>query len=228
LEGRYPSSIMLTLAASSDPTRVAEWLDWYAHIHTPDVTSGRVFTNMIRFMNTESDHGGRQVANFSESDFEDPVAALEELKRRRDPFRDPSRNSPLTTVAKGGGPFISIGGEFQFIRNSPVRGIYVESTLLEESRDSQVFNNWYNDTRIYSMLRPGIFQSAYRYQAVTADGPENRYLCVYETDRSDVAAAVGENIAMIDDPDSDLTQMIGVKVQWEMTAERIFPLEGRR
>ena len=127
MEGRYPEAIMLTLATCREPDRIDEWLDWYAHIHTPDVTSAGVFVNMIRFRNTFRAHGGREIANFSETYFTDPIAALEELKRRRAPFRGTGRQSPLTRVVDGGGPFVKVGGEFQFVKNAPVRGVLIVS-----------------------------------------------------------------------------------------------------
>jgi hypothetical protein len=228
MEGRYPNSIMLTLAECSDPSRVDEWLDWYAHVHTPDVTSAGIFTNMIRFRNTDPNHVGRQIANFSESDYEDPLEALEELKRRRDPFRDPSRYSPLTTVSPDGGPFCGIGGELQFTSNSPVRGVLIQSFELEDRANEMEFNNWFNDLRVPLVLGPGVFQSAYRYQAMADNGPERRFLCVYETDRPDVAEANSENIQLVSNSSRQESQFDGMNLQWEMTAERVFPLEGRQ
>ena len=140
MEGRYPEAIMLTLATCREPDRIDEWLDWYAHIHTPDVTAAGVFVNMIRFRNTDRAHGGHEIANFSETHFTDPITALEELKRRRAPFRGTGRQSPLTRVVDGGGPFVKVGGEFQFVKNAPVRGVLIVSDRPASDADEAEFN----------------------------------------------------------------------------------------
>jgi hypothetical protein len=223
MEGRYPKAIMLTLAACSEPDHLDEWLDWYARIHTPDVTAAGIFVNMIRFMNTASDHEGRQIANLSETDFADPLEALEELKARGAPFVAENRRSEYTRVVEGGGPFVRVGGEFQFIKNAPVRGIYLEAMTLVGDAAVAGFNDWYNDRHIPAMLTPGIFQSAYRYQRVSAAGPTHSFLCIYETDRVDADRALVETRDQAGLPD----QFVSSKLAWEMTARRIWPLEGR-
>ena len=229
MEGRYPEAIMLTLATCREPDRIDEWLDWYAHIHTPDVTSAGVFVNMIRFRNADRAHGGREIANFSETHFTDPIAALEELKRRRAPFRGTGRQSPLTRVVDGGGPFVKVGGEFQFVKNAPVRGVLIVSDRPASNADEAEFNRWYNDVRIPALLRPGLFQSAYRYRAVSTEGPERRYLCVYETDRPDVAEAAATNHRLVAETgDGGRSDFNGCEDLWWMAAFRIFPLEGRQ
>ena len=129
MEGRYPNSIMMTLATCSDRDHFDEWLDWYSYIHTPDITSAGVFTYMTSFRNASNEHQGREIINLSESDFEDPLEALEELKRKRAPFRSDDRMSPYTKVVPGGGPFIKVGGEFQFVRNAPVHAIFILSLI---------------------------------------------------------------------------------------------------
>ena len=192
------------------------------------MTSAGVFVNMIRFRNTDRDHGGREIANFSETHFTDPIAALEELKRRRAPFRGTGRQSPLTRVVDGGGPFVKVGGEFQFVKNAPVRGVLIVSDRPASDADQAEFNRWYNDVRIPALLRPGLFQSAYRYQAVSTDGPERRYLCVYETDRPDVAEAAATNNRLVAETgEGGRSDFNGCEDLWWMAAVRIFPLEGR-
>lgn len=223
MEGRYPNAIMLTLAECSDRSHLDEWLDWYARIHTPDVTSAGIFVDMIRFMNTDSDHGGRQIANLSETDFANPLDALEELKRRRAPFSSESRRSEFTNVVAGGGPMIKVGGQFQAVKNAPVRGIFIEATTLLEQSEEEAFNRWYNDEHVASVLTTGVFQSAYRYQGISPSGPTNSYICIYETEREDA------NVALHESRESGHREVVfgGMELAWEMTARRIWPLEGR-
>ena len=227
MEGRYPNGIMLTLATCRDRAHLEEWLHWYAHIHTPDVTSAGVFVNMIRFRNTDPNHQGREYVNLSETDFDDPVEALEELKRRRSPFRSDDRQSPYTEVAPGGGPYRREGGEFQFVKNAPVRGVLMSASRPVDGVDSADFNRWFNDAHVPAVLGPGIFQSAYRYRSANSDGSGPSYLAIFETDREDVAAAAAENQAALaalgtDDGADDVREVL-----WWLTAERVFPLEGR-
>lgn len=224
MEGRYPDSIMLTLASCSDTERLTEWLDWYSRIHTPDITEGGIFNNMIRFLNTETNHEGRQVANLSECGFKDPYAALKELREIRAPYRDDNRQSPYTKIYGQEGPMVKISGEFQYVKNAPVRGIYIENISLTDPDQLRAFNYWYNDTHIPALLKTGLFQSAYRYRGLHPDGPLDTFVCIYETDREDPDEAITEAKELAS---YKLTGFEALKLNWNMTAKRIWPLEGR-
>lgn len=235
MESRYPNSIMMTLATCTDHDHFEEWLNWYSYIHTPDITSAGVFTYMTRFRNASSDHQEREIINLSESDFEDPLEALEELKRKRAPFRSDDRMSPYTKVVPGGGPFVKVGGEFQFVRNAPVHGIFISASQSIEKADEATYNQWYNDVHIPNFLRPGIFQSAYRYQMAAPDPHfeseetvRKYYLCIYETEYENVIEAVTENQQRIGESEKSNGNFTKIETLWEIAATRIFPLEGRR
>lgn len=225
MEGRYPPAIMLTLAHCADPQHTEQWLDWYARIHTPDVTSAGVFTHMIRFMNTAHDHGGCQIANLSETEFADPLEAIEALKERRAPFTGEDRRSPYTRVVEGGGPMVRVGGQFQYVKNAPVRSIFLEGMSLTNPAAERAFNRWYNDDHIPSLLSGGGFQSAYRYQGFSPQGPTMEFVCIYESDRRDVEQALTESIAVAQGGQRAI--FADAKPTWEMTAIRIWPMEGR-
>ena len=235
MEGRNPNSIMMTLATCSDRAHFDEWLDWSSYIHTPDITSAGVFTYMTRFRNASNEHQGREIINLSESDFEDPLEALEELKRKRAPFRSDDRMSPYTKVVPGGGPFIKVGGEFQFVRNAPVHAIFISASQPMEEADEATYNKWYNDIYIPNFLKPGIFQSAYRYEMAAPDphfesekAVRKHYLCIYETEYENVIEAVAENQQSMEKSEEFNKSCEKVDTLWEIAASRIFPLEGRR
>ncbi len=225
MEGRYPNSIMLTIASCSEVEHIDEWLDWYSRIHTPDITAAGVFTNMIQFINTDPDHQGRQIANLSECSYDDPYMALEELRKKRAPYRNDNRQSPYTKIYGKEGPMIRIGGEFQHTKNAAVNGIFIENVSIDGIKTIREFEYWYHDKRIPSVLSPGIFQSAYRYQALSTEGPLNNFVCIYETDRDDPDTAMQEIKAITLTENSQYPRM---RINWEMAAKRLSPMEGRQ
>jgi hypothetical protein len=143
--------------------------------------------------------------------------------------------SPYTKVVPGGGPFVKVGGEFQFVRNAPVHGIFISASQSIEKADEATYNQWYNDVHIPNFLRPGIFQSAYRYQMAAPDPHfeseetvRKYYLCIYETEYENVIEAVTENQQRIGESEKSNGNFTKLETLWEIAATRIFPLEGRR
>ena len=104
-----------------------------------------------------------------------------------------------------------------------------------EEADEATYNKWYNDIYIPNFLKPGIFQSAYRYEMAAPDphfesekAVRKHYLCIYETEYENVIEAVAENQQSMEKSEEFNKSCEIVDTLWEIAASRIFPLEGRR
>ena len=223
MEGRYPTGLLFVITNCSDPSKEEEFNYWYNHIHLPDVTSSGAFQHAIRFANTEPDAAdGKYIATYET--FQDDVPkAWSVLQEHTTRLREQGRSFPALKLVTAG-VFKKLGGEFCGA-NRPTRGILaVLSNCNDPAREDEC-NRWYNDVHLPDILDSGLYNTAYRYEALDPQATGAKYLAIYETHLSDPGKA-GSELRKLRANWEERERMCGlIDVSRRMTARRTWPMD---
>ncbi|MSQ11645.1 MAG: hypothetical protein EXR48_02940 [Dehalococcoidia bacterium] len=186
MEGRYPNGLLFALTECTDPSKEAEFDDWYHKVHIPDVTSSGVFRQAIRFVNPTAKPGeGKSLVTY-ETEHTDVGKLMKELMASAQSM--PRERMFPAMKAVGAGAFKRIGGEYRARYGRPVCGVLCAVTNCEPSREKE-FNAWYNDVHLLDILDTKQFHTAYRYESTDPSATGGKFLAIYETDLDPFKAA---------------------------------------
>ena len=223
MEGRYPTGLLFVITNCSDPSKEEEFNYWYNHIHLPDLTASGVFQNAMRFASAEAGPGdGRYIATY-ETFWEDVPNAWSALQKHTSKLREQGRSFPSLEVVVAGA-FKKLGGEFCGAKR-PTRGLLAVTSNCSDPAREDEFNSWYNDIHIPDILDSGLYNAAYRYEALDPQATGVKYLAIYETDSSDPGKAGNELRKLRANWDQRGRMSDLIEVSRRMTARRLWPMD---
>ena len=84
---RQPTGVLIVMSNNADPSRDDEFNDWYEHTHIPEVLATGTYYSAVRYTNEEAGEGEARFVAVYQTDWEDPYAAYEEMKKQAVNFK---------------------------------------------------------------------------------------------------------------------------------------------
>lgn len=190
-------TLMVVLTHPQDPTREAEFNEWYSGNHVPDVLNAPYWREAVRYRRAKAPVGEippylalYQVDN---PDVESANETLMQYLTTPNPLRLPM--PPATPPADGGLVPLDLWSfwrkTIEVGRNDQSPGGAPKAVLLLFTRPAtgapvQPFNEWY-DAHVRDIIKtPGI-RGAARYELAKVNvGSTSPYLAIYELDTDDI------------------------------------------
>lgn len=193
MEGRLSKGIRFVLTNCKDPSREAEFNDWYNQVHLPDMLSSGLVSHATRYQNAAPQPGEPNYLAIYEIDKEDMEAIPQQISRLVQHLTQQGRMCDALEVVHTG-MWRRTGPQFSTAKMGQawVTGQLVTQTNCADLRREGEFNTWYNETHIPDILGTGLFHTAYRFEALSPQLGQPKYLGLYETDANDPVKAVDE------------------------------------
>lgn len=184
MEGRFPVGIRTVLTNCRDASQDAAFNEWYDRTHLPDMVGAGLAVHALRYKNADPKPPAAWYLAIYETPRDDLERVGEEfasLAKHLDQQGRMFRDVEIVRRAM----WRRIGPPFTTPRTSQARtdGLFIIESNCTDAGQEDAFNAWYDVTHIPDLLDTGLFQTAYRFAAVTPEPDRGRYLAIYETDR---------------------------------------------
>ncbi len=191
MEGRFPPGVRLVFTNCTVPSRESEFNHWYDHVHLPDMLGSGVARHGVRYQNADAQPRQAKYLAIYEIERDDLDGVDQEFSRVAQRLTQQGRMDPALEIVSRA-MWRRIGPEFTTgtTGEAKVAGIWmIQSNCADPTREKH-FNSWYDQTHIPDLLRTGLFQTAYRFEA-PSPRPAGKYLAIYETVTDPVQAVEG-------------------------------------
>lgn len=195
MEGRYPAGIRFVTANCTNPLQESAFNKWYDTVHLPDMVATGLVSHPTRYRNADPLLRDARYLAIYEVEREDLLEKIprEILERFTPQWMAHGRMHPALQVVSRL-MWRCIGPTFTTPKTgqAPITGLFaVQSHCADPAREEE-FNGWYNAQHVPDILSTGLFHTAYRFEAVSPQPGQDRYLALYETDAPDPLLAVRE------------------------------------
>ena len=188
--------IYLTYSRLLDPTREAEWGEWYDTIHLPDIVGSGSAWRATRWRRQGAGVDGWTNANIYEVEGPDIVANQKKASAQAPRWRAEGRHFPVHALMDL--KFFEPVGRWTGIADpSPALTArrYVLSFCADRAREDE-WNEWYDEVHVPDVLAMDGFVSATRWRLVTPAPYGANYLALYDV-HGDLAPAQADLIKTV-------------------------------
>ncbi|MBI2165748.1 MAG: hypothetical protein HYU29_05025 [Chloroflexi bacterium] len=193
MEGRFPLGIRAVLTNCADAAKEREFNQWYTYTHLGDMLASGLVTHAIRYEDASPKPGEPRYLAIYEIERDSLETVPQKLAALVQGWRNQGRiHEALEMVSAT--MWRSIGPQFKTARTGRARvtGLFLTQTNCADASREQAFNRWYDGTHVPDILATGLYHTAYRFEAVSPQPGQARYLALYETDAEDSLRAAEE------------------------------------
>lgn len=195
MEGRLPKGIYLVLTNCTDSSCEADFNKWYNDIHLRDMVATRLVSYPTRYRNVDPQPGDARYLAIYEVERDEILEKMpDELTSRFwQRWLTQGRIHPALEVVDRQ-MWRCIRPAFRSPKSGRAKatGILAAQTNCLDPTQEEVYNTWYDTVHVPDILGTGLYHTAYRFEALSPQPRQAKYLALYETDAADPAKPAEE------------------------------------